>query len=72
MTQRIDPLGICAAAEAPKPVTARLEIHRTDVCPIHGCGKQMTPILAAKDIPSYICWDHRVVLPQANPETPTL
>lgn len=69
MTQvRIDPFGICAAAGAPTgaaTVTARLDLTSTDKCPI--CKKPMLPILAAK-IPSYLCWEHRVVLPQPNPE----
>lgn len=67
---RKEPLGLTAGnaeTAAPEEVTARMHIERTDICPIKGCGKQMQPILVAKDIPSYICWDHRCVLPQPNP-----
>jgi hypothetical protein len=67
MTKRIDPLGICASANT--KVEGRLDLLCTDICPIVGCGKKMKPILAA-DIPAFVCWEHRVVLPQPNNEEP--
>lgn len=68
-----DPLGICASSANGTEVSARLDLSSTDKCPL--CGAAMSPILAA-EIPSNVCWDHRIVLPQAdavvNGEAPVL
>jgi hypothetical protein len=70
--QRHDPLGICAATpnaslgsgdSARTEVKGSTELLNTDHCVV--CGKLMQPILAS-DIPAYICWEHRVVLPQPD------
>lgn len=70
MTMRIDPLGLLepraetAGSDGVSKVQGRVDLNDTSTCPV--CKKQMAPILAA-DIPSFICWDHRVVLPQQDP-----
>lgn len=70
MIQRIDPFGLCATPETQvtsstdTKVQGRLDLTDTSVCPV--CQVRMVPILATK-IPAYICWEHRVVLPQADP-----
>lgn len=70
--KRIDPLGICAEADSATEgsrVTSRLDLTSTNVCTV--CRKQMTPILA-HGIPAFVCWEHRVVLPQENAGSATL
>jgi len=69
---RIDPLDLVAvtAGAGSTPVTARIDLDRVDRCPAIGCGKPMSTILAS-DIPCFICWEHRVVLPQPDPEPAT-
>lgn len=61
---RRDPLGLLATAGVSgSKVTSRLDLDTTTLCTV--CKKPMKPILA-HDIPAYVCWEHRVVLPQEN------